>query len=221
MLVNLILSMDRAKHTPSQAGEIVDLAISLKEQGRPVVGIDLAGDPTSSKDLSSFQSAFAKAKSGGLGLTVHFAEMPESIQQQGELEEILSWDPDRLGHVIHVPLHLREEIVRRGIAVELCLTCNVLAGMLPTPADEGGKAGFGDHHFGWWYARLGEVSVSLGTDDVGVFLSGLSEEYALAAEHFGLGEGDLVGLTRRAADGAFDKRARGLIDRKLAEIGLI
>jgi adenosine deaminase len=217
MVVNLILSVDRAKHTPSQAGEIVDLAISRKSEG--VVGIDLAGDPTSSVDLTSFRPAFEKAKAHGLGITLHFAEMPESIQQQGEMEEMLSWSPNRLGHAIHVPIHLREEIVKRGIAVELCLTCNVLAGMLPLKEEGEGERGYGDHHFGWWFAS--GAGMSLGTDDVGVFLSGLSEEYRLAGEHFGLGEEDLVRLARRAADGAFDKRARGVVDRKVAEMDLI
>jgi adenosine deaminase len=114
---------------------------------------------------------------------------------------------------------MREEIVKRGIAVELCLTCNVLAGMLP----EKEKAGFAEHHFGWWWTQSLKkkgISISLGTDDVGVFLSGLSEEYALAAEHFGLGEKDLIRLTGSAAEGAFDKRAIELVDGRLTAMGL-
>lgn len=226
MLVNLILSIDRAKHTVQQADAIVEMATSLRIEGRPVVGLDIAGDPTrpGTAELAAFRPVFARAKTkaldaGRLGLTVHFAEMPSFIRQPLELEEMLSWNPDRLGHAIHIPLEMREEIVKRGIAVELCLTCNVLAGMLP----EKEKAGFAEHHFGWWWAQSLKkkgISISLGTDDVGVFLSGLSEEYALAAEHFGLGEEELIRLTRSAAKGAFDKRAIELVDGRLTAMGL-
>lgn len=222
MLVNLILSIDRAKHSTEQAERIVDLALGSRDAGRPVVGVDLAGDPTAPTDLASFRSAFRRAKSAGLGVTVHFAELPSKTLAE-EMKEMLSWNPDRLGHVIHVPLDVRKEIVRRGIGVELCLTCNVLAGMLPgsnsdTEDQESTRAGFPDHHFGWWWSstRSTDYPISLGTDDVGVFLSSSSDEHHLAATHFGLRRDDLEDLTRRAAMGAFDRRAIQLVEGRLS-----
>lgn len=133
----LILSIDR-RNTAVQAIETVDLAIKYRSSG--VVGVDLCGDP-SKGDVSIFREAFVKARSHGLKIALHFAE----ISREGlelELSTLLSYQPDRLGHVIHVPGSIKQEIVRKGIGVELCISCNVQAQMT-----EGGVA---DHHFGFW-----------------------------------------------------------------------
>lgn len=66
----LILSIDR-RNTPAQAMETVNLA--LKFQHRGVVGIDLCGNPTKG-DVATFRDAIARARSGGLKITLHFAE---------------------------------------------------------------------------------------------------------------------------------------------------
>ena len=154
MSTYLILSIDR-RNTYEQAMAVVDLAIQYKH--RRVVGIDLCGDP-SKGDVSIFKKAFAKAKKHGLKITLHFAEIPESSTRE-ELETLFCFEPDRLGHVIHVPNDLKQEIVRRTIGVELCVSCNVQSKMT-----EGNVAG---HHFGWWH-RSG-CPVILCVSDIGRF----------------------------------------------------
>lgn len=146
MITNLILSVDR-RNTPEQAKEALDIALKYKGQG--VVGLDLCGDP-SKGDISIFTPVLTQAKASGLGITLHFAEIPvpEDPVLKGELQTLLSWKPDRLGHVIHVPDDLKKEIIEGGIGVELCLSCNVLAKMM-----KHGTEGFGDHHFGWWWEQ--------------------------------------------------------------------
>jgi len=133
--------------------------------------------------------AFQAAKSAGLKITLHFAEATASSTNE-ELWELLSWGPDRIGHVIHVNDELKAEIVKRGIGVELCLSCNVHAKMI--------TGSFGDHHFGWWKDH--HMRVALSTDDVGIFCSPLSEEYYLAAQHFRLGKKDV----RRLCEGVVE-----------------
>ena len=118
--------------------EVVDLAIKYRSQG--IVGLDLCGDPCKG-DVEVFRAAFAKAKVHGLKATLHFAEVPASSTTE-ELETLLSFEPDRLGHVIHTPTHVRDEIRRRKLGLELCISCNVQAKLI-----EGGVA---DHHFGFW-----------------------------------------------------------------------
>jgi len=137
MKTYLILSIDR-RNTAQEALETVDLAIKWMEKG--VIGVDLCGNPLKG-DVSVFEDAFQKAKAAGLKVTLHFAEVPTSSSEQ-ELQKLLSFGPDRLGHVCHVPMHIREEIVKRKIGVELCLSCNVLAKLTP--------GGFEEHHFGYW-----------------------------------------------------------------------
>lgn len=133
----LILSVDR-RNTEAEALEVVDLAIKYRSRG--VVAVDLCGDP-SKGDVSIFRTAFAKAKRHGLRLTLHFAEVPASSCEE-ELVTLLSYEPERLGHVIHVSDAIKEEIIARELGLELCLSCNVLAKLTPD--------GFPGHHFGFW-----------------------------------------------------------------------
>jgi adenosine deaminase len=150
MVTKLILSIDR-RMTANEADEIVDLAIRNMDSG--VVGLDLCGDP-SKGDVSMFTAAFAKARSAGLRLTVHFAEAISSSTEK-ELQTILSWNPHRLGHVIHVNDNIKQQIVQRHIGVELCLSCNVHAKMI--------TGSYSDHHFGWWHTSGVGVAISVST----------------------------------------------------------
>ncbi|KAH8801596.1 hypothetical protein F5884DRAFT_684351 [Xylogone sp. PMI_703] len=188
MKTNLILSIDR-RNDLSTALSVVDLALTYRSRG--VVGIDLCGDPAQG-DISIFAPAFKKAKENGLKITIHFAESPPSSSEE-ELWTLLSYEPDRIGHVINVPEHVKEEIERRRLGLELCLSCNVHARMI--------TGSFGDHHFGWWWGR--GCPVTLCTDDVGVFGSPLSNEYALIARHFDLGREELCELARSGIDKIF------------------
>lgn len=146
MRTSLILSVDR-RNTLIEAEQVVSLALSLRHRG--VVGIDLCGDPAKG-DVRIFSGAFARAKAVGMKVTVHFAEAAASSTDQ-ELWTLLSWKPDRIGHVIHVKEEIRNEILRLKIGVELCISCNVHAKMI--------TGSFQDHHFGWW--RNSGVGVAL------------------------------------------------------------
>ncbi|KAI1094328.1 Metallo-dependent hydrolase [Rostrohypoxylon terebratum] len=180
----LILSIDR-RNTPSEASEVVALANLFRDRG--VVAIDLCGDPTKG-DVSLFTPAIEEAKAAGLMLTIHFAEA-EASASEAELKTIMSWMPDRLGHVIHVPETVKRQIVeRRGIGLELCLSCNVHAKMI--------VGSFEAHHFGEWWRVPGPIVVPC-TDDVGVFGSPLSNEWRLIQEHFNLQREEILELARK------------------------
>jgi adenosine deaminase len=137
MKTNLILSIDRRNDLPT-ALQVVGLAIKFRDYG--VVGIDLCGDPAVG-DVSIFQRAFEQAKKHNLKITIHFAESPQA-STANELWTLLSYKPDRIGHVINVSDDVKEEIVKRKLGLELCLSCNVHAKMI--------TGTYSDHHFGWW-----------------------------------------------------------------------
>ncbi|EPE29922.1 Metallo-dependent hydrolase [Glarea lozoyensis ATCC 20868] len=201
MKTSLILSIDR-RSTLATAHEVVTLALAHRTAG--VIGIDLCGDP-SVGDISIFGPAFARAADANLPITLHFAEAPWSSRPE-ELWKLLEYNPRRIGHVIHVPGDVKREIERRGIGLELCLSCNVHAKMI--------TGSYGDHHFGEWWGR--GCPVALSTDDVGVFGSPLSNEYRLVAEHFGLSDQEIFRLARSAVDCIFGgeeekERLRGLM----------
>lgn len=144
----LILSIDR-KISAEEAISVVELALANRSRG--VVGIDLCGNPMKG-DVSIFKEAFARAKEVGLKITLHFGEVPASGTVE-ELETLLSFIPDRLGHVIHVPPEVQQEIERRGLGLELCLSCNVLAGLT--------QGGYAEHHFGMWKTRSCPIALSV------------------------------------------------------------
>jgi hypothetical protein len=142
----LILSVDR-RNTLAEAHEVVDLAIKYKSSS--VVAVDLCGDPTKG-DVRIFADAFARARTAGLKITLHFAETKLSGSDE-ELSTLLSWKPDRLGHVIYVKEEYRNIIEKENIGVELCLSCNVQARMI--------MGTYSDHHFGMW--RQSSVPIAL------------------------------------------------------------
>jgi adenosine deaminase len=210
MSVFLILAIDRGSMTEAEADEIVNLAIESKSRG--VVGVDICGDPTRG-DVSIYKKPFSKAKQNGLGITLHFAET-EASGSPNELSTLLSFQPDRLGHVIHVPDDIKKEIARRRICLELCISCNVHAKMF--------DGGFLDHHFGYWRHEDCPIALCVScsnwdgvlvilsdpwffsqTDDVGFFCSHVSNEYLLAAQHFGLSRTDLLNMCLNSADTIF------------------
>ncbi|KAM0250325.1 hypothetical protein ACHAP5_002386 [Fusarium lateritium] len=188
----LILSVDR-RHKPEQAASTLELAMKYRNQG--VVGLDLCGDPTARPggEINVFTPIFQEAKKQGLGITVHFAEAEASGSKE-ELDMLLSWEPGRLGHVIWEDEETKKEIAKRGLCLELCLSCNVRAGMV--------LGGFEGHHFGHWRGVEGP-KIALSTDDVGVFGSPLSNEYRLVAQHFALDKQAICELARQPIDGIF------------------
>ncbi|KAI9709453.1 MAG: hypothetical protein M1820_003213 [Bogoriella megaspora] len=92
--------------------------------------------------------------------------------------------------------NVKSEVKKRQLGVEMCLSCNVYAKMLPE------EAGFEKYYFGEWWkeARDGRPEVVLPTDDVGVLCSPLSQEYYLAARHFELNKRDLTKIGKDAVE---------------------
>ncbi|KIW03755.1 adenosine deaminase, variant [Verruconis gallopava] len=189
MRTRLILSIDR-RNSLAQAKETVDIALEFQSRG--VVGIDLCGDP-SVTSIAHLSAVFYKASIAGLNIVLHFAEAEVSASDE-ELRMLLSWNPSRLGHVIHVKDEFKRMITEKKIGLELCLSCNVHAKMI--------TGTFGDHHFGEW-KDCGHKRIALCTDDVGVFCSTLSNEYYLAAEHFGMSREELITLAENVVDMIF------------------
>lgn len=155
MRAYLILSVDR-RNSIAQAEEVVDLCIKYQSAG--VVGIDLCGDPAKG-DVRVFTGPFARAKAAGMKMTLHFAEAKASASD-AELETLLSWKPDRLGHVIHVKEEYCRIIERENIGVELCLSCNVHARMI--------TGTYSDHHFGMWRHTNVPVALSVRRSSRGI-----------------------------------------------------
>lgn len=154
MTTNLILSIDR-RQSLDEATTTVELARTLRDRGKRIVGIDLCGNPARGP-IIHLEPAFKLAQQFGLGITLHFAEIAASASEE-ELTALLSWKPGRLGHVIQVSPKIQEQIVDAGMGVELCLSCNVLAQLT--------VGGYASHHFGTWRSSGCPVALSVSLAD--------------------------------------------------------
>jgi adenosine deaminase len=88
------------------------------------------------------------------------------------------------------------ELAERGIVLEICPTSNVATGVYPD---------YAHHPLG--ALRDAGVRLTLASDDPPYFGATIGGEYAVARECFGIGEGELVGITRLAVEASFAQGA--------------
>ena len=117
----LIISLDRT-FTPDLNAILVDKAIKYMREG--IVGIDIAGPDRAEFDMTKYESLIEKARSAGLGITIHAGETGNVT----ELEYVVrTLKPTRIGHGIAASKspELMKEIQSQGITLELCPTSNI------------------------------------------------------------------------------------------------
>jgi adenosine deaminase len=76
-------------------------------------------------------------------------------------------------------------------------------------------ASFDEHPFP--VLRAAGIPLTLGSDDPPYFGASVGGEYAIAREHFGLGDDELVAITRTAIEASFAEPA--LRDRLMTRLG--
>ena len=150
-----------------------------------VVGIGLGG-PETGFPPELFAASFARARAAGLRSLPHAGETQGPASIRGALDAL---GADRIGHGVRCieDAALLEEIVARGIHLEVSITSNVLLGVVPDVAG---------HQFP--LLRDAGVSVSINTDDPAYFDTTLNDEIAIATAAYGLTRADLVDLQRAA-----------------------
>lgn len=165
---SLIADLNR-NHDAKLGMQRIDEVAGFIDQG--VIGIGLGGsEHLYPADL--FEEAFAKAKRCGLHRVAHAGEAagPESIW--AALQKL---DVERIGHGTRAgedPL-LLEELRRRRIPLEVCITSNVCTGVVQSIATHPLKK--------YWDAGL---VVTINTDDPTMFGCTLTDEYFLLVDNF-------------------------------------
>jgi len=148
-------------------------------------GIDFLYLPYDSEADWTFAYRLAgRAADAGLGVTAHSGEFSSSnIAAALRLPGI-----SRLGHAVHASgdPHLLELLIQSGVAVECCLTSNLVLGAVDELADHPIRR---FHDAG--------IPVVLGTDNPLQFATTIAREYTLAASA-GLTQDDLAGVSRDA-----------------------
>jgi adenosine deaminase len=182
-----ILSVAVRNYGVERAIEIAELTAA-----RPhpyVVGFSLAGDEAGYPP-EPFVEAYRVARAAGLGCTVHAGEWAGADSVRGALELPVT----RISHGVRAieDPDLVGELARRRITLEVCPTSNVVLGVFPT---------YEAHPF--LALREAGVPLTLGSDDPPYFGASVGGEYAVAREHFGLDDAELVAITRNAVEASF------------------
>src|SRR5712691_10839817 len=187
--------------TPSQPGRwerILPACFGAAKHG--LAGIDIIPGPYDTEaDWRGVGDWTARAADAGLGLTVHAGEFSiANVAQAISLPGV-----SRLGHAVFAAAdpRLLDGILRAGITIECCLSCNVLLG---------GVASYVEHPIRQFVAY--GIPVTLNSDDPLRVCTTIAREYAIAAE-LGFSVQDLLGMTRTAVRASFttDARRRALL----------
>ena len=189
--VGLIASANRHED-PTLAAEVVDLALTRREQG--IVGVGLAGNEAEF-DAAPFASIFQTAHAQGMRVTIHAGEWGGAANVRQAVEDLQA---DRIGHGVRV---LEDPAVielarQRGAAFEVCLTSNIQTGVVPRVEEHPLPA-----------MLAAGLNVSLHTDDPAISGITLSGEYQLACETLGLPMSALKASILAAASASFLPRA--------------
>jgi len=167
--------------------------VELAQTRRGVVGIDLAGGPSSGDawHLSDYAPAFERAREIGLGRTVHAGEgrPPQEIRAA-----VTTLHAQRIGHgttLLQDP-EVVDLVLARAVTIEACPTSNVHTGAIDCVAA---------HPLPRWLA-LG-VRVTVCTDNTLLSDIDLPTELARTAEIEGMDEARVAQLVRFGHEAAF------------------
>ena len=172
------------------ARRVAELAAERVAQGVIAFGI---GGSEERGPAEWFGEVFAFARDSGLRLTAHAGESmgPESIRAA------LALGAERIGHGIAAASdpRLLEELRVRDIPLEICITSNLVTGVVPRIEDHPVR-------------RLYDagVPITLATDDPAMFGCTLTGEYRLASERFGFSQTELRGIAENGFRYAFAGR---------------
>ncbi|GMI27505.1 hypothetical protein TeGR_g8788, partial [Tetraparma gracilis] len=214
LIPRLLISIDRAAGYEA-AEASVELACDLFTSGnRFVVGVEIGGNPMKG-DFATFVPLLEKARDIGLKVSVHCAEVPASVKD--EMEEIINFRPDRLGHALFLPEACVKMLESDPIPIEACPTSNVMTLELAQPGGGGSGGGEDDSEavveglkkhptLKHWLDTGYPISIS--TDDSGVFNTDSTNELVVLCNAFGLDEWLITGLVWASLDHVFEQNRR-------------
>ena len=172
MAVGLILIIQRNLDSKT-IESLIDFAIENKES---LIGIDLADDEDGF-EAKIFQSPFNRAKNAGFHITVHAGEVPTQQSIKNIEDSIQLLHADRIGHgvqAIHSKKIMRL-LIDKKIPLEVCPSSNYLTQAFPKREDHPVKMLINEG-----------VTITINTDDPGIFDYTLSEELEYIHQNFNI-----------------------------------
>ena len=178
MTVRLLVSINRGAAV-AEAESTINLALSLYEKQKQqcieprIVGVDFCGNCYKGV-WKDFVPCLSRARAAGLKLSLHVGEKDDN----DELEQMLKFSPDRIGHLVFADENCQQMVREKSIPLEFCITSNLMTTDWMVR----------DHHVKWWYKSETAntptcdpvpSSISINTDDRGVFDTSMTEELFL------------------------------------------
>ena len=205
--VRFIVSMNR--HESFGIAELTLDAV-LAYQSPYIVAVDLAGNE-SDYPAEPFQPLFERAKTEGLGVTIHAGEWGAAENIRSAVTALMA---DRIGHGVRAieDLALCDWLIEQGIVLEVCPTSNVHSGAV---------AHWSQHPLSRLY-RHG-VATTINTDDPLVSDITLTDELVRSVEYMTLTLDDVKRHTLNAARAAFlpDDDRKTLIAQFESALGIV
>jgi len=186
-VTRLIVSINRHEG-PEIGASVFDAAFDFTEQG--VVAVDLAGREPD-VDVRPFAPLFERARSRGLGVTIHAGEWVGAQSVRDALDVAA---PERIGHGVRAveDRSLLKLLARLGTVLEVCPSSNVDSGVTPSLEQHPLPA----------LLRAG-VRVTLNTDDPAICGLTLGAEFARVRDGLAVSDADLARMMVTAAEAAF------------------
>ncbi len=184
--VGLIAIVTR-ENGPESARATAEFALRHREH---LVGFDLAGIEVGFPP-AMFAEALAPIRDAGLGVTTHYGESGGPEYPREAIEVLRS---QRLGHGLSVARDaaVADLVAERGVTLEMCPTSNWLTGGVRRVEDHPARR----------LLRQG-LSVTINSDDPGLFGIDLTHELEVARDALGFGEDDLRLATGNAIRASF------------------
>jgi aminodeoxyfutalosine deaminase len=186
--ISLLWIFDAVRQFGAEAAQqVAELAVQY--QGPSVVGFGIGGDELKAPP-EMFRDVYSYAADHGLRLTAHAGENagPESIWGA------LNLNAERIGHGLTAwhDSELLEELSKRQIPIEICLTSNLRTGCCSSLTDHPVR-----HYFDEG------LMITLNSDDPAMFATSLVGEYQLAQEKFAFTDEHLRELARNSFEASF------------------
>ena len=167
--MSVIVAASRMKH-PLDARALARLAARYAGDGPgEVIGFGLSNNERNG-DTSAWEGAFRIARTAGLRSVPHAGELlgPDAIRAA-----LAALHPDRFGHGVRSveDPRLVDALAARGVPLEVCPASNVHLGVFPDAASVPLRTLMG-----------AGVQVALAADDPLLFLSRLTDQYAIARD---------------------------------------
>lgn len=185
----LLCAMSVGAETLNMAENLETARLCAEYLGQGVVGLDLAG-AEGIVPLRNFHPVFDLAKELRLPFTCHAGDS----QGADTIQDALDFGALRIGHGHHVygAKAQTDEIIRRGVTLEICPSSNIQCHTQPSFAQHPAKKLFD-----------AGVRVTISTDNMTLAATDLDREYTHCVEEMGFSERELVQMNLYAAEASF------------------